>query len=55
MINNILLQYAPGLTQGYARIARTSGRNPFIAYAVINDGAQAGLRSGDGAFLSSDQ
>ncbi len=54
-LNNILSQYAPGLTQGYAHITRTSGSNPFIAYAVINDGAQAGQRSGDGAFLSSAQ
>ena len=54
-INNILLQYAPGLTQGYAHVTRTAGTNPFIAYAVINDGAQAGQRSGDGAFLSSAQ
>jgi hypothetical protein len=54
-INNILSQYAPGLTQGYAHITRTAGTNPFIAYAVINDGAQAGQRSGDGAFLSSAQ
>jgi hypothetical protein len=43
------------LTQGYAHITRTAGTNPFIAYAVINDGAQAGQRSGDGAFLSSAQ
>jgi len=51
-INTILTQYAPGVSQGYARITRISGSNPFIAYAVINDGAQAGQRSGDGAFLS---
>jgi hypothetical protein len=54
-INNILSQYAPGLTQGYAHVTRTVGNNPFIAYAVINDGGQAGQRSGDGAFLSSAQ
>jgi hypothetical protein len=54
-LNNILSQYAPGLTQGYAHITRTAGTNPFIVYAVINDGAQAGQRSGDGAFLSSAQ
>jgi hypothetical protein len=49
----ILSQYAPGVTQGYARITRTAGNNPFIAYGVINDGATPGERSGDGAFLAS--
>ena len=49
----ILSQYAPGVTQGYAQITRTGGNNPFIAYAVINDGAAPGQRSGDGAFISS--
>ena len=52
-IGTILAQYAPGTTQGYARITRTSGTNPFIAYAVINDGGQPGERSGDGAFITS--
>ena len=52
-IGAILSRYAPGVTQGYARITRTVGNNPFIVYAVINDGAQPGQRSGDGAFISS--
>jgi hypothetical protein len=52
-INTLLSQYAPGVTQGYAHITRISGVNSFIAYTVINDGGQAGLRTGDGAFLSS--
>jgi len=52
-IGTILAQYAPGTTQGYARVTRTSGTNPFVVYAVINDGGQPGERSGDGAFISS--
>ena len=52
-IGMILSQYAPGVTQGYARITRTAGNNPFIAYAVTNDGAHPGDRSGDGAFIVS--
>jgi len=52
-IGMILSQYAPGVTQGYARITRTGGNNPFIAYAVINDGATSGDRSGDGTFVAS--
>jgi hypothetical protein len=49
----ILATYAPSVSQGYAQVRRTSGNNPFIAYAVINDGAAAGLRTGDGAYIGS--
>jgi hypothetical protein len=52
-IDAILAQYAPGTRQGYARVRRTSDFNFFIAYTVINDGAQPGERTGDGAFISS--
>jgi Beta-propeller repeat len=52
-IDAILTKYAPGLTQGYARVTRTSGSNPFITYAVINDGGVPGDRTGDGAFAVS--
>jgi len=44
---------APGVTQGYARVTRVAGSNPFIAYAVVNDGGQPGERTGDGAFVPS--
>ena len=50
-INGILGRYAPGSTQGYVRIQKISGNNPFLAYGVINDGGAPGQRSGDGAFL----
>jgi len=33
-------------------VTRISGNNPFIAYAVINDGSGPGGRSGDGAFVA---
>ncbi|PYV36296.1 MAG: hypothetical protein DMG06_31035 [Acidobacteria bacterium] len=52
-LGTILAQYAPGTTEGYAHVIRTTGSNPFIAYAVINDGSQPGERTGDGAFVSS--
>ncbi|MBK6406113.1 MAG: S8 family serine peptidase [Holophagales bacterium] len=51
-IGAILGAYAPGVTSGYAKVTRTSGNNPFVAYAVINDGGQPNQRSGDGAFVS---
>ena len=50
-INGILDKYAPGTTQGYVRISKISGNNPFLAYGVINDGGAPGQRSGDGAYL----
>ena len=50
-INGILGDHAPGTTQGYVRIRKMSGSNPFLAYGVINDGGAPGERSGDGAYL----
>ena len=50
-INGILRKYAPDTTQGYVRIRKISGNNPFLAYGVINDGGTPGERSGDGAYL----
>ena len=50
-INGILGRYAPGTSQGYVRISKVSGNNPFLAYGVINDGGAPGQRSGDGAYL----
>ena len=41
--------------QGYVQVRKTSGNNPFITYGVINDGGRAGERSGDGAFLPSQE
>ena len=52
-IDRILAAYAPGVPQGCALVTRTSGSNPFLAYAVLNDGAQPGQRSGDGAYVAS--
>ena len=50
-INRILGNHAPATTQGYVRIRKISGNNPFLAYGVVNDGASPGERSGDGAYL----
>ena len=50
-INSILRDYAEGTTQGYVRIRKISGNNPFLAYGVINDGGSRGERSGDGAYI----
>ena len=52
-IDRILAVYAPGVAQGCALVTRTSGSNPFLAYAVLNDGSQPGQRSGDGAYVAS--
>ncbi len=47
----ILARYAPGVKSGYAKITKVSGKNSFLAYGVVNDGASSGQRSGDGAFI----
>jgi hypothetical protein len=50
-INSILSLYAPATRQGYARVTQVGGNNSNILYAVVNDGAQPGQRSGDGAVI----
>lgn len=51
-VNAILSKWAPGVRDGYVHVRRTAGDNPFMTYAVINDGGAPGQRSDDGAFLS---
>ncbi|MCG3194069.1 MAG: hypothetical protein DIJKHBIC_03326 [Thermoanaerobaculia bacterium] len=51
----VLATDAGGAQNGYVKVTRVSGTNPFIAYGVINDGASAGDRTGDGAFLVSER
>jgi hypothetical protein len=55
---NFILRYTPvlvqlGITNGYARVRRTSGTDRFIAYGVVNDGGSAGGGTSDGSFLVS--
>ena len=50
-INGILRKYGKGATQGFVRITKLSGDNPFLAYGVVNDGGVPGQRSDDGAYL----
>lgn len=50
-ISQILKGYAPNSSSGYIKVTHLSGRNPFLVYAVLNDGGQPGERTGDGAFL----
>ena len=50
-INQVVNQIAPAVKIGYSRVSRLTGQNPFICYAVVNDGANPGDRSGDGAFV----
>jgi hypothetical protein len=48
-LTTILAPYQ--LSNAYARIRRTSGSSPFLAYAVVNEGAGPGLGTGDGSFI----
>jgi hypothetical protein len=50
-LNSILATHAPETTEGYVWIEQFRGNNPFLAYAVVNDGGAPGERSGDGAYL----
>lgn len=40
-----------GVATGWARVRRTGGSAPWLAYAVLNDGASPGARTGDGAYV----
>ncbi len=40
-----------GVRSGWARVRRTSGNAPWIAYGVLNDGGVPGQRTGDGAYV----
>jgi hypothetical protein len=51
-LNSLLADYAPGVTQGYARVI-PSNSEPFVAYAVIIDGARPGEGSGDASIVHS--
>ncbi|MCM3877129.1 MAG: S53 family peptidase [Thermoanaerobaculia bacterium] len=55
---NSILRYTPvltllGITNGYARVRRTSGADRFIANGVVNDGGSAGGGTSDGSLLVS--
>ena len=39
------------IRQGWVRVVKTSGNNPFVTYGVVNDGGRPGERSGDGAYV----
>jgi len=51
--NSVLSLTPTGVTNGYARVRRTSGTDRFIAYGVVNDGGTAGGGTSDGSFLAS--
>lgn len=40
-----------GVRNGWVRVERTKGTAPWVAYGVVNDGAAAAERTGDGAFV----
>ncbi len=40
-----------GVANGWVRVTRMSGTAPWIAYGVVNDGGNAGERTGDGAYV----
>ena len=40
-----------GASNGWVSVTRTAGTAPWIAYGIINDGASAGERTGDGSYV----
>ncbi len=40
-----------GISNGWVRVTRSVGTAPWIAYGVVNDGANPGERTGDGAYV----
>jgi hypothetical protein len=53
-VNAFLSAFAPGVTNAYVKITRTSGVNAFGTYGVVNDGGNPGERTGDGAYVAMD-
>lgn len=51
-IGMLLLNHAPGVSNAYVRVTRLTGSNPFLSYAVVNDGPAPDTRTGDGAYLA---
>lgn len=51
-LGKVLSRYAPGTSNGYAKVTRILGGAPFVTYGVVNDGEEPGDRSGDGAFVA---
>lgn len=50
-LESILEQNTPETDQGYVRVSRISGSNPFLTFAVISDGFQDSQSSGDAYFI----
>lgn len=50
-LESILEQNAPEINQGYVRVSRISGSNPFVTFAVVSDGFQDSQSSGDAFFI----
>ena len=40
-----------GVANGWVKVTRMAGTAPWITYAVVNDGAAPGERTGDGAYV----
>lgn len=50
-LESILEEHAPDTHQGYVRVSRISGSNPFVTFAVVSDGIQDSGSFGDAYFI----
>ncbi len=51
-LSSLFASLAPGLTQGWIHVGNGSPSAPVVSYATVNDGAEVGQGSGDGAVYS---
>jgi PKD repeat protein len=51
-IDRVLTTYAPGVTNGYARLTVTEGDGAFFAYGVNNDGPAPNTGTSDGSYVA---
>ncbi|MFN8005668.1 MAG: CARDB domain-containing protein [Terriglobia bacterium] len=49
---SILSQFTSNTTQGYVKVTKVGGTNPFVLYGVVNDGEKPEQRTGDGAYIA---
>jgi PKD repeat protein len=50
--DSVLVQFAPGLENGYARLTVVEGDDSFFAYSVLNDGPAPNTGTSDGSYVS---
>jgi hypothetical protein len=53
-LDRVIFTVTPLVKNAFIKVTAIDGENPFITYAVLNDGSEPGKRSGDGAYIPSE-